>query len=63
MYKRQFLNGREVLEFYGGLQKIPKAELNKQIPELLKRAGLEESKTRVKDYSKGMLQRLSLIHI
>ena len=59
-YFHPFLNGREVLEFYGGLQKIPKAELNKQIPELLERAGLEESKTRVKDYSKGMLQRLAL---
>lgn len=59
-YFYPFLNGREVLEFYGGLQKIPKAELKKQIPELLERAGLEESKTRVKNYSKGMLQRLAL---
>lgn len=59
-YFHPFLNAREVLEFYGGLQDIPKKELKEQIPMLLERAGLEDSKTKVKNYSKGMLQRLAL---
>ncbi len=59
-YFHPFLSGREVLEFYGGLQKIPKEELKRQIPVLLERTGLEECKTKVKNYSKGMLQRLAL---
>lgn len=59
-YFHPFLNGREVLEFYGGLQNIPRKELEKQIPVLLERAGLEDSRTKVKNYSKGMLQRLAL---
>lgn len=59
-YFHPFLNGREVLEFYGSLQNIPKKELKEQIPVLLERAGLEDSRTKVKNYSKGMLQRLAL---
>lgn len=59
-YFHPFLTGREVLDFYGGLQGIGKEELKRQIPELLQRAGLEDSGTKVKHYSKGMLQRLAL---
>ena len=59
-YFHPFLNAREVLEFYGGLQKISKNELRKQIPMLLERSGLEDNQTKVKNYSKGMLQRLAL---
>ena len=59
-YFHPFLTGREVLEFYGGLQGIPKEQLRQEIPNLLQRAGLEDSSTKVKHYSKGMLQRLSL---
>lgn len=59
-YFHPFLTGQEVLEFYGGLQKIPKQELKKQIPMLLKRSGLEGGRTKVKNYSKGMQQRLAL---
>lgn len=59
-YFHPFLNGWEVLEFYGSLQNIPKKELKEQIPVLLERAGLEDSRTKVKNYSKGMLQRLAL---
>ncbi|MDD3402265.1 MAG: ABC transporter ATP-binding protein [Hespellia sp.] len=59
-YFHPFLNGREVLEFYGGLQKISKSELKQQIPMLMEQAGLEDGKTKVKHYSKGMLQRLAL---
>lgn len=59
-YFHPFLTGYEVLSFYGGLQGIPKEELRREIPELIKRAGLEDSSTKVKYYSKGMLQRLAL---
>lgn len=59
-YFHPFLTGREVLEFYGGLQGISKEELRREIPGLLRRAGLAESSTKVKHYSKGMLQRLAL---
>ena len=55
-----FLTGREVLEFYGGLQKIKTKELKKQIPLLIEKVGLEDDKTKVGNYSKGMLQRLAL---
>ena len=59
-YFHPFLTGQEVLEFYGGLQRIKKEELKHRIPELLQRAGLSKSSTKVKHYSKGMLQRLAL---
>lgn len=59
-YFHPFLTGREVLEFYGGLQGISKKELKEEIPRLLSRAGLEETDTKVRHYSKGMLQRLAL---
>ncbi len=59
-YFHPFLTGREVLEFYGGLQGIGKEELKREILELLQRAGLEDSGTKVKHYSKGMLQRLAM---
>lgn len=59
-YFHPFLTGRQVLEFYGGLQKISRMELKEQIPKLLAQAGLEDTKTKVKDYSKGMQQRLAL---
>ncbi len=59
-YFHPFLTGHEVLEFYGGLQGISKKELKQEIPGLLHRAGLAENGTKVKHYSKGMLQRLAL---
>lgn len=59
-YFHPFLTGREVLEFYGGLQRISRKELKQEIPELLHRVGLEDCDTKVRHYSKGMLQRLAL---
>ena len=49
-----------MLDYYGAIQKIPKDERKNIIPKLLETAGLENNKTRVKNYSKGMLQRLAL---
>ena len=59
-YFPPFLTGYEVLEYYAGIQKIPKAERRAEINHLLETVGLENDKTRVKNYSKGMLQRLAL---
>ncbi len=59
-YFPPFLTGYEVLEYYAGIQKISKAERKTEIPQLLETVGLENDKTRVKNYSKGMLQRLAL---
>ena len=59
-YFPPFLTGYEVLEYYAGIQKIAKNERKAEIPKLLETVGLENDKTRVKNYSKGMLQRLAL---
>lgn len=59
-YFPPFLTGKEVLEYYGKLQKIPKKELIHQCERLLEEVGLENDGTKVRHYSKGMLQRLAL---
>ena len=59
-YFPPFLSGRDVLEYYGKITRIPKKELNELIPKLLGEVGLEDNKVKVKNYSKGMMQRLSL---
>lgn len=59
-YFPPFLTGYEVLEYYAGIQKISKTERKTEIPKLLETVGLENDKKRVKNYSKGMLQRLAL---
>lgn len=59
-YFPPFLTGMEVLSYYGALQKIPKKNLKEESESLLELVGLEDEKTRIKFYSKGMLQRLAL---
>lgn len=59
-YFLPFLTGYEALGYYAGLQKIPKLNRKEEIIRLLDTVGLENSQTRVKNYSKGMLQRLAL---
>ena len=59
-YFPPFLTGYEVLEYYASLQKIPKEKRKEELEELLETVGLENNKTKVKHYSKGMLQRLAL---
>lgn len=59
-YFPPFLTGLEVLDYYAGIQKIAKSERKTELPKLLETVGLENDKTRVKNYSKGMLQRLAL---
>ncbi|MDE6904986.1 MAG: ABC transporter ATP-binding protein [Lachnospiraceae bacterium] len=59
-YFPPFLTGMEVLLYYGELQKIPRETLKEECGALLSLVGLGEEKTKIKFYSKGMLQRLAL---
>lgn len=59
-YIPPFLTGYEVLDYYAGIQKISKTRRKAEIIRLLEMTGLENDKTRVRNYSKGMLQRLAL---
>lgn len=59
-YFPPFLTGYEVLDYYASIQRLPRQEREAEITQLLDTVGLENSKTRVKNYSKGMLQRLAL---
>ena len=59
-YFPPFLSGMEVLKYYGKLQGIKEPELTKQCIALLDVVGLRNDRNKVKNYSKGMLQRLAL---
>lgn len=59
-YFPPFMDGREVLKYYGELQGIDKKDLKDECEKLLSLVGLEADDTKVKRYSKGMLQRLAL---
>ncbi len=56
-----FMKGRELLELYGGLHRIPRKELRRRVPDLLGRVGLGDTgETLIRNYSKGMQQRLGI---
>lgn len=59
-YFPPFLTGIEVLQYYGALEKLPKHDLTGSCETLMELVGLENDKTKIKYYSKGMLQRLAL---
>src|SRR5689334_19336956 len=61
-YLYKFLNGEETLRFYGKLFKIPRRELNRRVPLLLDKVGLDEQsrKRKLREYSKGMARRIGL---
>ena len=61
-YLYKFLNGEEILKFYGRLFKIPRKELNRRVPELLDIVGLDAKsrKRKLREYSKGMARRIGL---
>ena len=59
-YFPPFLTGYEVLAYYADIQKLSRPQRREEIPKLLDTVGLENDRTRVKNYSKGMLQRLAL---
>lgn len=54
------LGAREVLRYYGRLQKIDRKQLEEEIDTLLETVGLSDDRTRVKHYSKGMIERLAM---
>lgn len=59
-YFPPFLTGLEVLMYYAALQKVPKSERIENGKRLLELVGLENDRTKIRFYSKGMLQRLAL---
>lgn len=62
-YFYDYLTAWEFLEFVAGLFEVPLEVQRQRIPELLERVGLERSTARkrpLKQYSKGMLQRLGM---
>ena len=59
-YFPPFLTGEEVIMYYGELQGIPKKELKDMCESLMEEVGLDNDGTKVRFYSKGMLQRLAL---
>ncbi|GJQ30184.1 MAG: ABC transporter ATP-binding protein [Phycisphaerae bacterium] len=57
----EYLTGGQVVDFYGAMGGVPKAERRKRAPELLELVGMREwANTRVKQYSKGMRQRIGI---
>lgn len=60
-YFPPFLTGRETLEYYAAISGVKRSDRCLQAKKLLEIAGLEDDKTKVSGYSKGMLQRLALV--
>ena len=56
-----FLKAAELLRLYGGLQRVSPSALRERIPKILETVGLGDSGNRlIKNYSKGMQQRLGI---
>lgn len=62
-YYYDYLTGWELLEFAAGLFQIPKSVQQKRIPQLLELVGLAKTaakKKQLRQYSKGMVQRVGM---
>ncbi|MCS7046191.1 MAG: ABC transporter ATP-binding protein [Gemmataceae bacterium] len=60
-YLYRFLNAEETLDFYGRLFKLDAAQRRARAAKLIETVGLERDKKRIlKEYSKGMRQRIGL---
>ena len=60
-YYYKFLTAEEILRFYARIFRVPKAETEKRIDQLLKLVELDHARKRpIKTYSKGMQQRVGL---
>jgi ABC-2 type transport system ATP-binding protein len=62
-YFYDYLTGWEFLQYVAGLFQIPASVQKRRIPELLELVGLEQSaarKKQLRQYSKGMLQRIGM---
>jgi ABC-2 type transport system ATP-binding protein len=60
-YLYRFLDGRETLDYYGRLFRLPRQERRRRVDQLLEMVGLRrEARRRVGEYSKGMARRIGL---
>jgi ABC-2 type transport system ATP-binding protein len=60
-YFHEHLTGEKLLEFYGTLSGMKRADLLSRIPAVLKAVGMSDArKLELKHYSKGMLQRIGI---
>src|SRR5207245_8648923 len=60
-YYYRFLTAEEILRFYAKIFRLPSAEADRRIDQLLKLVELEGARKRpLKTYSKGMQQRVGL---
>src|SRR3954462_4790442 len=60
-YLYRFLNAEETLDFYGRLFNMPPAARQRRAGQLIEMVGLNADKKRIlKEYSKGMRQRIGL---
>ena len=60
-YYYKFLTAEELLRFYAKVFRIPRAEANRRIDQLMKLVELDHARSRpIKTYSKGMQQRVGL---
>lgn len=56
-----FLKGGKVLDYFGRFAGVSKEQREQRIPELLKLVGMDKwANTKIRKYSKGMMQRLGL---
>ncbi|MCG3129350.1 MAG: putative ABC transporter ATP-binding protein YxlF [Phycisphaerae bacterium] len=56
-----YLRGGQLLDFYGAMSKVPRAQRRKHAAYWLERVGMKDwAGTRIREYSKGMMQRLGL---
>jgi ABC-2 type transport system ATP-binding protein len=56
----KFLRADEVLDYFAGLLGLDEAERKRRIPETLQFAGLDTERRQVRQFSKGMKQRLGI---
>jgi len=56
----KFLRASEVLDYFGRLLRLSEAERRRRIPETLEWCGLKGERREVRQFSKGMKQRLGL---
>jgi ABC-2 type transport system ATP-binding protein len=56
----KFLRAREVLDYFASLLGLDEGERKRRIPETLAFAGLEQERRQVRQFSKGMKQRLGI---
>lgn len=60
-YLYRYLDSRETLDFFGNLFRLPGAERQRRIAQLLEMVGLSQTRTRpVGEFSKGMQRRIGL---